>query len=368
MRASALLAALPVVLSGSAALAVTVSKIRLVDDDRILTDTAIRTYVNAARCSCDASLRIQFDVTTSGEDGSLVVAHGKRCVDSDSRLSSACDILERINLSGLRTVDLEVSISDIADCSGDTSTDALIVLADPTDEDIWQELTSLELPTDTEGPPPPADPKVVGGEELAEVAFAKAKDSDSTDKIKYQVLCEKDGAPVLDRPPDAAFTSPRDLCGAGEALVSESFVCAEASGATDSVTVLGLENGVTYHFYVVAIDAFGNPSDPADAGEATPAPELDLWEVYKKNGGTADGGHCFVATAAYGDYDDPQVVVLRGFRDRVLAQSEIGRDLIAFYYHHSPPLAAWIAGSDARRAAARLLLWPITFIADEVTP
>jgi hypothetical protein len=344
--------------------AATVSKIQLSEDGRILTDTEISTFINLARCSCEASFEIQFDVTTAGEEGELVVARGKRCIDSENRLADSCDILWRGSLSGLRQVEFEVRASEVARCN-QSSTDAIVVLADPTDEDIWQELSTLELPADTEAPSPPQKAKVLGGEGLAEVIF---ESSGAEEKVEYQVLCEQAGEPVLSDPPRAGFVSARDLCGAGAELVAQKFVCAEASAGTESVTVLGLENGRTYRFHVVAIDAFGNPSVAADAGEATPAPELDLWEVYKSSGGHAGGGHCFVATAAFGDYDHPQVVLLRAFRDRVLDRSDLGRELIAFYYEHSPPLAEWIARSEARRRVAQLLLWPITAAAAGLTP
>jgi hypothetical protein len=356
MLAWALLAVLP---------AVTVSKIQLVENGRILTTAEIATFVNAARCSCDSTIEIAFDVTTANEEGELVVAHGKRCIDSEMRLSDSCEILWRGSLSGLRMVEFEVAVSEIAGCSSESSTDALLVLADPTDEDTWAELTKLELPIDTKAPAAPENAKVLGGEELVEVVFERPT---SEEKIQYQVLCDKAGEPLLSQPPDAAFISAQDLCGEGEEILSKKFVCAEASGGTDSVTVQGLENGQTYRFYVVTIDLFGNPSAVVDAGEATPAPELDLWEVYRKNGGSADGGHCFVATAAFGDYDHPQVVLLREFRDRTLSESELGRSLIALYYRYSPPLAKWVARSKLRRDVARLLLWPITIVAAGLTP
>ena len=45
---------------------------------------------------------------------------------------------------------------------------------------------------------------------------------------------------------------------------------------------------------------------------------------------------CYIATMAYGDYDHPQVIRLRQFRDYTLAKSSIGRTFIKFYYKHSP--------------------------------
>ena len=38
----------------------------------------------------------------------------------------------------------------------------------------------------------------------------------------------------------------------------------------------------------------------------------------------------------YGDYNHPQVVALRGFRDNILRSSHFGCALISFYYKNSP--------------------------------
>ena len=49
-------------------------------------------------------------------------------------------------------------------------------------------------------------------------------------------------------------------------------------------------------------------------------------------------GGCYIATMAYGDYDHPQVMKLRSFRDDILSTSLIGRGFIRFYYFISPKL------------------------------
>lgn len=47
-------------------------------------------------------------------------------------------------------------------------------------------------------------------------------------------------------------------------------------------------------------------------------------------------GGCYIATMAYGDYDHPQVIALRNFRDTYLAKRDWGKRFIDFYYKHSP--------------------------------
>ena len=48
---------------------------------------------------------------------------------------------------------------------------------------------------------------------------------------------------------------------------------------------------------------------------------------------------CYIATMAYGDYDHPQVLALRKFRDRILKHSFLGRIFIFLYYRVSPFMA-----------------------------
>jgi hypothetical protein len=134
------------------------------------------------------------------------------------------------------------------------------------------------------------------------------------------------------------------------------------SNAQDySSRIKGLTNNAKYHFVVLAIDLFGNAT-PTDVFDGTPRPVDNLYARYREAGGTAQG-FCFVATAAFGDYDHPQVRVLRAFRDLVLDRSAAGRAFIRGYYAVSPPLARFIAGGSARRAIARALLWPLVGVA-----
>lgn len=51
---------------------------------------------------------------------------------------------------------------------------------------------------------------------------------------------------------------------------------------------------------------------------------------------TPSSGGCYIATMAYGDYDHPQVIVLRHFRDEYLDKRDWGKRFIKYYYAHSP--------------------------------
>lgn len=63
---------------------------------------------------------------------------------------------------------------------------------------------------------------------------------------------------------------------------------------------------------------------------------LKLLQIGTSNGGGNSSGGCYIATMCYGDYDHPQVLVLRDFRDSILQQHSWGRAFVRFYYRHSP--------------------------------
>jgi hypothetical protein len=65
---------------------------------------------------------------------------------------------------------------------------------------------------------------------------------------------------------------------------------------------------------------------------------------------------CFIATAAYGSPDAPEVDALRRFRDRRLLTNAPGTAFVRLYYRLSPPFARLIARKPRLRAAVRKTL------------
>jgi hypothetical protein len=80
-------------------------------------------------------------------------------------------------------------------------------------------------------------------------------------------------------------------------------------------------------------------------------------------GGDSGGGLCVVATAAHGDYNSPEVRILREFRDQYLIPHRGGRSLVRGYYKHGEPVAAYIAENEWARSATRAALVPTTAVA-----
>jgi hypothetical protein len=70
---------------------------------------------------------------------------------------------------------------------------------------------------------------------------------------------------------------------------------------------------------------------------------------------------CFIATAVYGSYHDPQVLVLRRFRDDCLLSNAIGRTFVALYYKASPPIARLIQEDGFLRTVIRWMLTPVIY-------
>ena len=65
---------------------------------------------------------------------------------------------------------------------------------------------------------------------------------------------------------------------------------------------------------------------------------------------------CFIATAAYGDVNAPEVERLRRFRDERLLTNKVGTGFVKAYYAISPPIARLVARYPTLRRAVRKTL------------
>lgn len=70
----------------------------------------------------------------------------------------------------------------------------------------------------------------------------------------------------------------------------------------------------------------------------------------------ADSPGCFIATAAFNDYDAQEVRLLRRFRDEILVHSTWGRNFIEFYYRNSPAWASRLNQAPIFKPLVRAVL------------
>jgi subtilisin family serine protease len=78
--------------------------------------------------------------------------------------------------------------------------------------------------------------------------------------------------------------------------------------------------------------------------------------------GGGGGGGCFIATAAYGSYEAPYVLILRKMRDRFLVTNAPGKAFVHLYYTYSPPITDIIADHNSLKIAVRIGLLPLVGI------
>ena len=71
---------------------------------------------------------------------------------------------------------------------------------------------------------------------------------------------------------------------------------------------------------------------------------------------SSSSGGCYIATMVYGDYDHPQVLILRDFRDNVLKKNVLGRAFIRFYYRYSPTWVKHLKNHTKINSFIRVLL------------
>jgi len=203
---------------------------------------------------------------------------------------------------------------------------------------------SWEFQYDTRRPDAPVITKVDSGDERLVVSWTAP--TPIADNSSYELLYWAETATMSELPtrsPDKRIT--------GIAL------------NPTKTSIPELVNEQPYVIAMQTVDPFGNISAVGPPVVASPTNVRDFYEYYREQNGTEEGGFCFVATAAFGDYDAPAVKVLRVLRDRVLAQLPLGETFIGAYYRYGPRLARAIASDDGDRAWARYTLMPIVVAA-----
>ena len=71
---------------------------------------------------------------------------------------------------------------------------------------------------------------------------------------------------------------------------------------------------------------------------------------------SSGSGDCFVATAAYGTPLQPEIQVLRDWRDNTLCFSKLGRAFIRFYYQQGPKYARLLRKHPSLKSPVRAVI------------
>lgn len=134
------------------------------------------------------------------------------------------------------------------------------------------------------------------------------------------------------------------------------------AGQKMSAHIFSLDDGIVQITISGNMKAHGAQIQVYDWGEAgkiaTKVFDL-LDEVLGKGNvlqGKKDSGACFIATAVYQDYDHPQVLKFRRFRDTQLKPRFFGRAFIWVYYKIGPILACAPKRSKSIRKALKWLM------------
>ncbi|MCM8770097.1 MAG: hypothetical protein NC911_10640 [Candidatus Omnitrophica bacterium] len=96
-------------------------------------------------------------------------------------------------------------------------------------------------------------------------------------------------------------------------------------------------------------------------GTANPFYGCQVWRL-EEQVGSAGGGNCFIATAAFDTPLAGPVQVLRNFRDNLLLKFQAGKGFVAWYYRHSPLAARFISRYPLAKWLVRMCLYPVVAI------
>jgi len=208
----------------------------------------------------------------------------------------------------------------------------VLILNEDADETVYDSGT-YDVSIDTQRPAAPVSVTVDFGESRAIVAWEMASGTAVSEQWGFRVLCDPNptgAAAGTDADADAEAGAD-DADGGGEATDADgSGEATDAGGAAgggctsggafaagdrpidawyctgqivgSAVRVReigGLTNGTEYHFAVVALDDYRNPSLVSPVACTVPSEVNDFWETYEAAGGRAEGG-CACAIPAVG--------------------------------------------------------------------
>lgn len=299
-------------------------------------------YINLDDCDDDEVWEITYTATGHDISDDLVLHRGNGCVEDTGtpftgvECTEVVDIIDGIDDGG---GDFEITVSQIlAACENFGSEILWFALFPRDDRNNHLAYCTRSFKYDMVATEPPTVTDASGSDSGARLDWEHSS-TDADDHDEYIIYCDSSagaGAVAGSSDCEAAASLP-----AGSDYDSlTSMVCATIEdGTTSSTRVADLTNGRDYAFSLATVDSAGNIGLSSTPICATPTPVDDFFNYYLSAGGEA--GFCFVATAAYdGNYDHPDIMQLRWFRDHMLRRFPGGTWVIQQYYRYGPDLAS----------------------------
>ncbi|RKY37277.1 MAG: hypothetical protein DRP78_01510 [Candidatus Omnitrophota bacterium] len=129
------------------------------------------------------------------------------------------------------------------------------------------------------------------------------------------------------------------------------------TGTNHLTEVTGLENGLTYNYYVKCRDELNNINTDDFVITFSVASNQGINNPTSTS--SSGGRSCFIATAAYGTEMAEEVKVLSRFRDKHLLKNNYGKTFVKMYYKYSPRVADYIRHRVWARDVVRVMLRPL---------
>ena len=181
----------------------------------------------------------------------------------------------------------------------------------------------------------------------------------TTSTLKYNIssmvdiVLANNGIPIL-----STITPNQRDTGVGYAIANYNSAIA-AVASSKGITLVDSYSRVVGNWSTLSYDGL----HPNDAGSQALAEGFNAALPYSGSSSGGGGGGCFIATAAFGSQLEPQVMLLRQFRDHVLLPNAAGQKFVELYYTWSPPIANFIAEHNWLRAVVRACLYPLIGLA-----
>lgn len=303
---------LPLLLASLSQAQVTITLTDDTGNKGVLDDTDLADYFGLARCQCAFAMLAEVDVgSLSGvsADTEVEILGGSDCDSTDPGVRDNCVPLPSFSYDDFAATSQEIALTLedlLPGCTPRREEMGIYAIVDEGSDNTFEGVGFQKFKVDTTAPGAPTRPDQdpSPGDASVVVSWDAASGEDLGEGGGYQVFCTQGGAPVFAPGDfDAKYRTTLSECGSGSAGtvadLDPDFLCSRLV-AGESARIAPLQNGVSYEFHVVAVDAMHNASPVVALGSAIPELTEDFYERYVRAGGTAQGGFCAMGGAAPG--------------------------------------------------------------------